>query len=189
MTSTLISAFLKDPIKCSFFGSDKDEKILLVIRRAFITNFDWILIALGMIFFPSVIAGILSALGQNPFNQLSAGTLISLSLFWTLVTFGFIFENFLNWFFNVNIITDKRVVDMDFQGLLHRNVSEAPLRNIEDVTYSTTGAAQFIFHYGDVNIQTAGEKREIEFHAIPHPAKVQDLLSDLVSSLRQHDNN
>jgi hypothetical protein len=94
------------------------------------------------------------------------------------------FERFLNWFFNIHIITNKRVVDMDFDHLLHRNISEAPLRNIEDITYSVSGAIQTVFNFGTVTVQTAAEQRELEFNRVAEPAKIQDLLSDLVSSVR-----
>jgi hypothetical protein len=45
------------------------------------------------------------------------------------------------------------------------------------------GAAQVLFHYGTVDIQTAAESREIEFEDVPDPAKVQDFVSDLMVSL------
>jgi hypothetical protein len=96
------------------------------------------------------------------------------------------FERFLNWFFNIHIITNKRVMDMDFDHLLHRNISEAPLRNIEDITYTISGAIETVFNFGTVSIQTAAEKRELEFYQVADPAKIQDLLSDMVSNARRY---
>jgi len=75
---------------------------------------------------------------------------------------------------------------MDFHGLLYRNISQAPIRNIEDVTYNISGALKVIFNYGDVLIQTAGEKVEFEFEEVGNPSKVVDILSDLVSKLKGH---
>lgn len=95
--------------------------------------------------------------------------------------FGFILQNFLNWFFNVYIITNKKIVDVDFHGILYKNISEAPLRNVEDVTSNVSGALEVIFNYGSVYVQTAGERREFEFENVSHPAKIRDIISDLVA--------
>ena len=105
-------------------------------------------------------------------------------MFWNIFSFGYGFERFLNWYFNVYIITNKRVVDMDFSHLLHRNISEAPLRNIEDVTYTVSGSLQTLFNFGSIKIQTAAEQRELEFEYISNPAKVQDILSDMVANIK-----
>lgn len=73
---------------------------------------------------------------------------------------------------------------MDFSGFLYRNISEAPLRNIEDITHRMSGISATIFNYGDVLIQTAGETREFDFTSVPNPIKVQDIISDLVSEIK-----
>ena len=73
---------------------------------------------------------------------------------------------------------------MDFNNILHKKISEAPLRNIEDITYDTKGSLQTIFDYGNVHIQTAAETREFEFENVAKPGKIQDILSDLVSNVK-----
>jgi hypothetical protein len=104
--------------------------------------------------------------------------------FWYLFTFGYIFTSFLRWFFNAYLVTNKRVVDIDFESLVHRRFSEAFLYNVEDLTHQISGALQVIFNYGTLHIQTAGETRELEFESIPQPATVQDMISDLSSAKR-----
>ena len=74
---------------------------------------------------------------------------------------------------------------MDFDHLLHRNITDAPLRNVEDITYTISGAIQTTFNFGNVTIQTAAEQRELEFFLVSNPAKVQDIISDLVSNYRK----
>jgi len=73
---------------------------------------------------------------------------------------------------------------MDFHGILFRNISEATLANVEDVTHTVSGTLQVVFNYGDVIVQTAGEQREFDFESVPSPARVQDIISDLVAQRR-----
>ncbi|HEX7018248.1 MAG TPA: PH domain-containing protein, partial [Patescibacteria group bacterium] len=101
-------------------------------------------------------------------------------IFWYLLITGFALESFLSWFFNVYIITDERVIDVDFLSLIYKNISSAKIDNIEDITAETGGAVRSIFNFGTVKIQTAGAATELEFEDVPHPAKVTRLLNELL---------
>ncbi|MBI2620946.1 PH domain-containing protein [candidate division WWE3 bacterium] len=174
-------AFWRYPKSTHFDGEDSGEEILLVLRRHLITNLGWIVVSIALVILPTVSKPLLLSLGIGHASTFSPSFTFILTSFWYLFAFGFIFENFLLWFFNVYIVTNKRIVDMDFGGILFRNISDAPLRNIEDVTHTISGAAQVIFNYGNVAIQTAGEQRELEFELVPRPARVQDIISDLAA--------
>jgi len=137
-----------------------------------------------MLLVPFILSIIYAGIAVNNLPTLSSKLAFILNLFWYLLTFGFVFQNFLNWFFNVYIITNKKIVDMDFHGLLSKNVSEAPLRNVEDVTSNVTGTLRVIFNYGHVYIQTSAEKREFDFEDVANPTKVRDLISDLATEVR-----
>ncbi|OGM82458.1 hypothetical protein A2376_01995 [Candidatus Woesebacteria bacterium RIFOXYB1_FULL_47_31] len=100
-------------------------------------------------------------------------------LFWYLITTAFILESFLTWFFNVYLITDERIVDIDFLNLLYKEVSDANIDKIQDVTYKMAGAVRTLFNYGDVLIQTASEVPNFDFLAVPRPDKVATVLQDL----------
>ena len=84
------------------------------------------------------------------------------------------------------VITNKKLVDMDFIGLAYKNISETMLYNIEDVTSNITGIVGTIFNVGDVFIQTAAEMREFEFIGADDPSKVRDLIIDLVEKTKGH---
>ncbi len=184
MFNALISSSLKDPSNIKFDGEDSDERILYAFRRALITNFDWLFVSVLLVLTPIVAQTILSLASPDALAEVPTSFILVLMAFWYLFTAGFIFQNFLNWYFNVYIITNKRIVDIDFVGLLYKNVSEAPLRSVEDVTSNIGGTTRVIFNYGSVLIQTAAEKREFEFTDVANPSKVRDILSDIVTQIK-----
>ena len=94
-------------------------------------------------------------------------------------------ENFLGWFFNVYLVTDERVVDVDFYSLLYKQISDAGLEKIQDITYRVKGLAGSLINYGDILIQTAGEQPNIEFEAVPQPAEVVKILNELITQEEQ----
>ena len=100
-------------------------------------------------------------------------------IIWYLLVAAFVYEQFISWYFHVFIITDERVIDVNFFNLLYKEVSEAKIDNIEDVTYRQGGVIRALLNFGDVNMQTAGEKREFMIEDVPLPGRVVKILNEL----------
>ncbi len=181
--SDLLKAQIKAPQATHYDGEDKDERILYLLRGSLITNFRWISIAILMALTP-FLASLLYQTKIFGEVQVSPEIILSVLMFWYLSAFGFALHNFLLWYFNTYIITNKKIVDLDFKGLLYKNISEAPIRNIEDVTSNISSLMGTIFNFGDVYIQTSAEKREFEFENVNNPSKIRDLISDLVEEVK-----
>jgi len=172
-TDNPLAAFNYFPSKMDFINKDPEEEIVLILRRHPITNLKWMVISFGMIIFPAF-ASILPI-----FETIPANILFLILMFWYMVTLVYIFENFLNWFFSVNIVTDERLFDVDFYNLIYRKITDANIDQIQDVTVQIGGGLRTMFNYGDVIIQTAAEIPEIEFEAVPMPDQVAKVLRGL----------
>jgi len=171
--TTLPKTLLAQPVNIRFATQKNDEIIYFVLRKHWITNLGWIIsgillffIPLFFIYFPVI------AILPNRYK-------IIVFIGWYLLLIAFIFEKFLSWFFNVGIVTNQRVVDIDFYGLLYKEITDAELDKIEDVTDTQIGAIRTIFDFGNITVQTAGKKEMIEFIDIPNPRKVAKLLQEL----------
>lgn len=167
-------AFAPKPEGIFFDSQEREEQVVLLLRKHPITQLGWILTAIALVFFPLVLRFI------PVFSALPLRFELAAFVLWYLLITGFVLESFLSWFFNVYIITDERVIDVDFLSLIYKNVSAAKLDNIEDVTATTGGALRSVFNFGTVVIQTAGAQQELEFEDVPHPAKVTKLLNELL---------
>ena len=175
----LFSALAVFPKATKFEAQDEEEKIVLLLRPHFVTNIWWILLTIAMIFVP-LFWSELPVISLLPDNYLFV-----LTLFWYALILTFIFERFLMWFFSVNIVTDERVMDVDFYGLLFKHVSVAQLDRIEDVNYFQKGVMAALFNYGDVLIQTAAEITGFVFNKVPNPERVVKVLSELIAEEEQ----
>lgn len=168
-----LSSYLRNPKGINFEMKDKEEKIELLLRMHPITNIGWILVAIVMFFAPFIVK-------QFPiFDFLPQNYQFIVSLGWYLIILSFVLENFLTWYFNVYIITDERIIDVDFYNLIYKDVSEADIEKIQDVSYRMGGVVRTLFNYGDVFMQTAAEKPNFEFLAVPKPDRVVKLLQEL----------
>lgn len=168
------AAFMAKPKKLRFTTQAQGETVILLLRQHPVTQVGWMLMATAGVFLPALLS-IIHFLDFLPGPYQTA-----VMIGWYLVLLGFIVESFLKWFYNVYIITDERVIDVDFSSLLYRDISSAKIDRIEDVTAQTAGFLSALFDFGTVVIQTAAERREFEFNGIPHPAKVTTLLNDLI---------
>lgn len=172
-TTSPFSSLLIKPHVFDFEERDSDEKIILVARPHWFTNVSWILTALFLIFVPSLLKFV-PVIGDIPAKFQMIGIFT-----WYLITFAFSFEKFLSWYFDVYIITDERIIDIEFNNLLNKKFSEAKLSMIQDITSRVTGVAQTMFNYGTVYIQTAAEIPEIGFEMVPNPEKIIKVLQIL----------
>jgi hypothetical protein len=182
----IIKSTVANPQNTEYEGKDNDEKILYVYRRAFITNISWIFMILVFMAMPIMLNIVIEGIDKSLFKLIPTNLIIVLNLFWYLFVAGFVFMSFTNWFFNIYMITNKKIVDMDFQGLTYKNISEAPLTNIEDVTSNINGTFGTIFNIGSVLIQTAAERTEFEFNDVYNPSQVRDIISDMVTEARKN---
>ena len=174
--------------KVRFEGESNEEETLFFLRAHPITNLNWVIMTALAIFLP-ITTLIFFAVATSIETPISIETVLLGLGAWYLVVFGVAVQQFIGWFFNIYILTNKQVVDIDFFGLFHRKVSQTTLGNIQDVTYSKAGIFQNFFDYGNLFIQTAGTAMHFEFHAVPDPEGAQKQIIDLVAKYKRRGRN
>ncbi len=171
-----LTAFALTPGNVRFETQDEAEVVELFLRQHPVVNVFWILVTIVLVLVPLTVLPVLLKL--LPF-MLPARYLLIGGLFWYLATFGYAFGNFLYWYFNIYIVTNERLVDIDFLYLLYKRFSQAELTKIQDLSFTSGGILAAIFDFGNVNIETAGEKPNLIFEKIPHPEKVVETIRSL----------
>ena len=169
-----LSALELYPKNTRFETQDPEEEIVMIIRPHLIVNAWWVLLCGVLLFVPLVwpyFPGVSSLPGKF---------LFILTLLWYASVLMLAFEKFLMWFFAVDIVTDRRIIDVDFFGLLFKQVNVAQLAKVQDINYTQKGLAGSIFNFGTVNIQTASETASLDFDQVPDPERVVKILSELV---------
>lgn len=176
-----LSSFCINSNIFSFHSQDADEKIILFLRRHFITNIGWFFLTFVFLIIPPFLLFFGNSLFELINLDLPARLITLIIIFYYMLLFIYALLNFLDWFYNVTIITEKRVVDVDYYGLVYHNVAITKLTQIEDVNYTKIGFLRSIFNYGDVYAQTAGGVSDhFDMLAIPQPEKIANFISDLI---------
>jgi|GEM_PF-200468 len=168
-----------------FPGQDMNEEIVLFLRRHWFSFLGWIIIMFVMIIVPIVIYltyGINGAsLSQSDptyryYLILGAGAYYLLVLAISLTAW-------INYYLNVVIITDRRLVDVSQKGLFNRKISEQSLLRVQDVSARIIGLFQTFLNYGAIFVETAGDVPNFEMPSIPNPSKVANTILKLHENL------
>ncbi|MCX7928756.1 MAG: PH domain-containing protein [Patescibacteria group bacterium] len=171
--SRVFSSYCINPKNVNFYHKDSQEKVILLLRKHPFTNIPWIFTALLMFLAP-IFVSFFGFIEIVPWEFKFV-----LFVVWYMITLAFVLEEFLSWFYNVNIITDERILEVDFVNLVYREITDANIDQIQDVTVEMSGVWRTFFNFGDVVIQTAGEVPRIRFEAVPRPDDVAKILREL----------
>ncbi|HUT22500.1 MAG TPA: PH domain-containing protein [Candidatus Bipolaricaulota bacterium] len=168
-----------------FPNQQADETIILSMRRHWIAVFKLIVmfIALvGLILLFDLVAYEYTEIwsGEVGFSLMILGN--SAYLLFVLL---FSFSHFVDYYLDIWIVTDKRIINIEQKGLFARVVSEKELFRMQDVTSEVEGFWATFFNYGDVFIQTAGETSRFVFRQVPNASEVAQKISDLVTKTRE----
>ena len=150
-----------------------EEDVLLTLR------------AHPIILIPTVVNGVIMFF-LNFFSWFILGQFLNLQqliytiTFFAFVSFIYLWFQIMNWYFNIGIITNKQIVDVDFSALSYREVTRTELIHVEDITVKVSGFASSIFDYGNIFIQTAGSEVNTEFLQVPHPARAAHIIQDIL---------
>lgn len=166
-------------------GRIPGEKIIKIIRRDGFILFKKMVLTAVLVGLPALVVWMILSLYPNLLNGPISYPLIILAVSgYTLFIWLFSFFSFIDYYLDLWIITDQRIIDVRQEGFFSRVVAELKLSQIQDVTSELEGFFQFIFKFGDVHVQTAAEVGRFVFKQIPNPEKVRDIIIKLAEQKR-----
>lgn len=172
-----------------FEGQKAQEKIFKVLHRHWfniLSHFSAILLMLVFL----IVSYFLTSYF---FNDFTGQSIVNLTAFVRNLLFLFLwllfFVIWIDYYFDVWIVTNERIINIEQKGLFTRVVSELELEKIQDVTTDVRGVIPTFLNYGNLLIQTAGERERFIFRNIPDPYAVKDLIMKLQNELEDKEEN
>lgn len=167
------------------------EKIIHVLRRHPLTFVPTILLFLVLFLLPIGVRYLLLVANPDIFIENNSHALLILGgSFYYLATIVFFFARFIDYYLDMWIITNHRVVDIVQTGLFARTIAELELYKVQDVRSDVRGIFPTVFNYGDLEIQSAGAQIRFKFQNVRRP---HDLRKELIALIREdsayHANN
>lgn len=162
-----------------FQGITEEEKIIKVLHRNWFdiaSQYFVIFLAVGAFFLGiSIYPTIFPQLNSSEYNIL----FLFIENTFLLAIWIYCFLIWVDYYFDVWVITDERIINIEQRGLFLRRVSSAEYEKIQDVTVEVKGFLQTVINFGDVRIQTAGETENIVFRRISNPYEIKNLVAKI----------
>ena len=168
-----------------FPNQKPNEHVLMFMRRHWIAVVKIIGTSLCLaavpVFFYINVLNFTNMFDSETFSALMILLASAFYLFVILYTFS----NFVDYYLDVWIVTNQRIINIEQHGLFARVVSEKDLGRMQDITSDVRGFLGTLLNYGNVHIQTAGETERFVFKQVPFADEAARRISNLVSEYRK----
>lgn len=152
-----------------FIGQGKKEKIEFLVRKHWVIDLRVAVMTLSTLVIPILVFLLFVIIYWPNFFSQFGGIATVVFLIYVLFTEMIIYIKWLNEELDLIIVTNLRVINLDQVKFMERTVSETNLAQVQDVKGIAKGIMSNMFNYGDLEIQTAGEKIVFKIENVPHP--------------------
>ncbi len=167
------------------FLTENEKKIIEIRKHPF-----RFYVSVGILFFFYFILLLMFLL---IFKHIPSGFILSTSLFFFFVysllcSLGwvYVFVFWTDYFIDAWIVTDKRVVDFELNGLFHKDTVSVRLENIQDIKVEVRGLLHHLLGSGDMHIQTAGTNKEFVIHNVKNPPEMKKIIMGAVDRHKKY---
>lgn len=167
-------------------NQERGEETVLFLRRYWIDLAHAFFFTLALVIVPIALWGAMKLGNVNLWSEPFWGPASALLLSsYMLVVLVITLSQITDYFLDVWIVTNERIINIEQHGLFARTVSELRLNQVQDITSETKGFLETFLTYGDVHIQTAGERSRFQFKNIDNPDEVKLTIAKLVAECKK----
>jgi len=133
-----------------------NETVKYIVRHHWAGFVSTVLLVFGMAMIPVLALIVVHYALPNPTPDAVYTIIVVISAF-VIFLLTFLFSSWINYYYDIIIITSERMINVNQVGMLARQTSELSLRQIQDASAQVHGFWQTTLNYGLIVIQTAGE--------------------------------
>ena len=168
---------------------EKGERIEFILRRHSLVLVWTCFIYIVLLVVPWVFRWFL----KNNFPEVWSDPFIYPILFlggsiYILFMFLFFFTGFIDYWLDVWVVTNERIISIEQKGIFARTFSEQKLYRLQDVSSEIEGFLPTIFHYGNVIAQSAATEQNAFLKQVPRADVIARKIMRLTEeSKKKHD--
>ena len=172
--------------KKKFQEIQEQEEIIKIIHRHWFNIFVQFIPIIAMVI---LLFGAFAFLPSFFQGNNSGSLLLFLESTFALFIWLYGFFIWIDYYFDIWIITSERIINVEQRGLFIRSMSEVKYSRIQDVTAEEKGVIPTMMDYGDVFVQTAGEKERFVFRKVPNPYGLKDMIMNMQKEQVKEESN
>ena len=156
----------------------EDEKIIKIVRRHwFVVAIDALVFLILAIVPLFIITTILNTLTKGGGTLLYGPLIAFFYVVWLQFTWNTLAVTWTtNYYLDVVLITNRRLLKIEQLGLFARDVAEMRLEKIQDIRVDVLGLFSSLLNFGDLKVQTAGEEEQFVIYNVPNPNEIKNII-------------
>ncbi len=151
---------------------DPEEKILIALNHHWIALVAQAALILILIIVPLAIFPFIAASSNA---RLLAPLFFFIASLWFLITLLLAFIFWSDYYLDVLIITTRRIININQEGVFRREVAEFRLDNVQDIKIEVPNFFATMMHYGNLTVETASES-SFTIKEVPRVYEAKDLI-------------
>lgn len=173
-----IIANSKEAKKITFPGQFENEQVVLIKRRHLFVIFGLICLIVALLLVPFFIYFIFPLILNLQVTEIFQKLFLFVTSLYLLAVCIISFFIIIDYYLDLYIITDQRIISIEQKGLFRRVINELRYDQIQDITSSVSGIIATFFQFGNIKIQTAAEEERMILKQITRPIETRRLISD-----------
>lgn len=161
---------------------ESGEQVIFEVRKHWFILWSHMFGGFVAILLPVLVYAIVSEL---PISISAPGNTLLLFLFfyalWLVGVLVFLVYVWTDYYLDVWIITNRRIIDIEQKGFFRREHSTMQLSKIQDITISVHGFFATLIGYGMIRVQTAAFDREFIMYGVKDPNHTRHMIEAAVS--------
>lgn len=159
----------------------QNETIILMRRKHWFVFFVHLLPLIFLYFLPfilwSLVQNTIETSTVNFSLPFAGGRMhMFLTFFWTLIVWMLCFMTWTDYYLDIWVLTNKRIIDIEQRGFFRREVSNFRYEQIQDMTVKVHGLLATFLDYGSLEVQTAGSSAKLDIHGVAKPNELRDII-------------
>lgn len=161
---------------------EENEQILKVVRKHWFIIFSELFFILLMALFPFIIFAVIANFpALQEILKLDTIPTVQLAMFivsgWLVMCLITAYMIWTNYYLDLWIITDRRIVVVEQLSFFNRNISMFRIERLQDIEVRTVGLLQTFLNYGTLAAQTAGHfESNFSSYGLPDPRSLQAII-------------
>lgn len=169
---------------------EPNEQTILFLRRHWFVALKTILFFAIIALLPFLLFYFLqNGADLSSYSNIKAAFLILGASTYYLFIWLFFCHAMLDFYLDIWIVTNKRIISIEQEGLFARTIAEQRLSRVQDVTSEVKGMFPTFLNYGEVHIQTAGEITRFIFKQVPNAREVAKQIIILADKRKLQERN
>ena len=114
--------------------------------------------------------------GVEFFTQIGLAWIVFGYSLWLIILTHLVALIWTDYYLDVWLVTNQRVIDVEQLGLFHRQIASFRLDLIQDIKILIPGFLATVLKYGNLHIQTAGDFREFKIKSVANPYRLKEII-------------